>query len=76
MPNIDLCFSGWIRNAEVEYVYVVATGIQIDISEVSAETLIDNLENGTWAISLTECLDRCSKSKVEMFDYDSNEVTQ
>jgi len=40
MPSIDLCFQGWVRQAEVSEVIVVATGKKVDVSKIDVEHIV------------------------------------
>ncbi len=52
MPEIDLCFEGWIRNAKINSVIVAETGKRLNIEEVDAQTLCDKLMDGDWCVYL------------------------
>lgn len=73
MPTINLCFQGWIRGATIRQALNTKTGNTIDVSRMSSQKFVDKLNKGELAISLTEALDDCSNSSVELHDYEPTE---
>ena len=68
--NIDFCFQGWVRGAEVEEVTEVATGNKIQTSSLKPEAVIEGLEDGTYAIALGDYLYDNGRSEIEIHDFD------
>lgn len=56
MPKIDLCFQGWLRGVDVTKV-TDANGNPKDVSEVSAEDLVQMLTSGECFVSLADSID-------------------
>jgi hypothetical protein len=54
--QVDFCFSGWMRNANINTVYNVAEGVDINVESMDSETVMQNLQSGKWAIDLIETL--------------------
>ncbi|MFA5234738.1 MAG: hypothetical protein WC390_10095 [Sulfurimonas sp.] len=69
MPRISFGFYGWVRGANITTVYDIKLGKDVDVSDVPGKTVVENLENGTWSISLTDSLSDNVSSEVEIFDY-------
>ena len=75
MPKINLCFQGWLQGIEVNQIF--ATGeleTPINVSNISSQQLVRQLQSGEWAISLKEALNTdCDDEEIEIFDYEDNE---
>lgn len=69
MPRIDLCFSGWIRGANVETAMNPTNGASVDVSNMPASELIEKLTSGELCMSLADALDNTRSSEVELFDF-------
>lgn len=74
MPKITFSFSGWVRNAPVERALEVATGNEIDVSQMSSEELMAKLEAGELAISFAEAYGNSSDVDIEIGDYSAEEA--
>jgi hypothetical protein len=71
MAQIGFCFQGYVRGAEVERVTVSETGESLDVSDFSAEEIIEKLQSGEWCISLGDFLYANRKdSEIEAHDFD------
>jgi len=68
MPSIDLCFQGWVRQAEVSEVIVVATGKKVDVSKIDVEHIVQMLNDRIWAISLSDYVNHGFHEEIELFD--------
>ncbi len=72
MPNIDLCFQGWVRGADMETATDVNTMEEVDVSSMSATELIKKIDDGILCISLNDALDVSSKIEIEIFDIEES----
>lgn len=72
MAKLNFCFSGWVNGANVNKVNIVKTGDEIDVSGETAETIIKNLCEGVWSISLEDHLYR--NSDVDISDYEESDL--
>ena len=72
MPRITFSFSGWVKNTPVESVLEVATGNEIDVSQMSSEDLIAKIEAGELAISFTEAYGNSSDVDIEISDFSAD----
>jgi hypothetical protein len=70
--QVDFCFSGWMRNANINTVYNVAEGVDINVESMDSETVMQNLQSGKWAIDLIETLrnNPNAEANQEVFDFD------
>ena len=69
--KINLCFQGWLRGAELEYVFNSDTGEQIELENVSVDVVVDRLTSGVWCMSLHDVLDNADDSEIELHDYEA-----
>ena len=71
MAQIDFCFQGYVRGADVEKVTITETGESLDVSGFSAEEIVEKLRAGEWCISLGDFLyDNRKDSEIELHDFD------
>ena len=68
MPQIDLCFQGYLRGANVTKA-TDADGKEVDVSQMDAKELAAKLDKGVLFISLGEHLYESRKNEIEMFDF-------
>jgi hypothetical protein len=69
MPKIDLCFSGWLRGANVEQA-LDANGDIVDVSGMDSEELVRKLNASALFVSLASCLGDNDEEEVELFDFE------
>lgn len=69
MPQINLCFQGWLRGVEIKQVFDVH-GEPVDVSEVSSKEVADKLKSGEWSISLHDALDNADDSEIQLHDFE------
>ena len=70
MPQIDLCFSGWVRGAEVSKATDI-NGEAVDVSEMPAKELVEKLSTGKLFVTLGDYLyDNHREAEIEIFDYE------
>ena len=76
MPKINLCFSGWVRGADVtKATRDTDTGTEsVDVSDMPAEELARKLKAGELFISLGDHLYDADDNEIEMFDFTASEV--
>ena len=67
--KISFTFSGWVENAEIEKVTEVATGKDVDITQVDNETILKNFESGKWAIGFVDAYENSNKTDCDMTDF-------
>lgn len=72
MPEIHFSFSGWVNSALITEAYNIKSGEKVDVSKMDAKELINKIESGELAISLSDALDSCASSEVELFDYEES----
>lgn len=72
MPKISFGFSGYCNGVEVSEVSETATGNKVDVSQMDAETLIKNLNEGLWCLSLGDYLYEGRKNEIEMVDFEAD----
>lgn len=73
MPAIDFNFQGYIRGANVETVYDIASGAEVDVSLLSAEEVVTKLKAGEWSLSLVDYLhEDVRHTEIELFDYEAH----
>jgi hypothetical protein len=71
MPKIDLCFQGWLRNADVATATSV-DGETVDVSNMDASELASKLSKGELFVSLGDLLDTTEDSEIEIFDFEES----
>mgnify|MGYP003332393566 CR=1 FL=1 len=71
MPKIDLCFSGWVRNAEVVKATTV-DGKAVDVTDMESSELASKLRAGELFVSLAELLDETDDTEIELFDFEES----
>jgi len=71
MPRISLCFQGHVNGANIDTAIDSKTNQEVDVSGMSSEELIQKLDNGELAVSLTDAMNDCDNSGAELFDYDT-----
>ena len=73
MPQVSLCFQGYLRGVEVEHVFDV-NGEPVDVSEVSSKELTEKLKSGEWSMSLHDALDNADDSEIQLHDFEEYDV--
>jgi hypothetical protein len=68
MPKLDLCFSGWLRGADIKKA-TDQNGKTIDVVGMPADELAKKLNAGELFISLGDHLYNSNDSEIEMFDF-------
>ena len=69
MPQVSLCFQGYLRGVEIEQVFDV-DGESVDVSEVSSKEIADKLKSGEWSMSLHDALDNADSSEIQLHDFE------
>ena len=72
MPNIDLCFSGWLRGADITTA-TNSAGEKVDVSKMKSSELAEMLNNGLLTIALGDYLYQSQDAEIEMFDFAPSE---
>jgi hypothetical protein len=72
MPSIDLCFSGWLRGADITTATNYA-GEKVDVSQIKPSELAEMLNNGLLTIALGDYLYQSQDAEIEIFDFSSSE---
>jgi len=70
MPKISFCFSGWVNGANVSVVMDVASGQEVDVTDLTVNEVVERLLSGEWALSLWDGMNNCDSSEAELFDYE------
>ena len=71
MPKINLSFSGWVNSANISKAYRVATNEDVDVSDLTSVELVDKLQKGELALTLSDALDNCDNNEIDIFDYEA-----
>jgi hypothetical protein len=71
MPQIDFCFSGWVRGAKITRATDVE-GKKVDVSKMESSVLASKLTKGELFISLGDYLYDNRDNEIEMFDFEEN----
>lgn len=80
MPKIDFNFQGYIRGADVEAVYEIISGREVDVRNKSAKDVVAKLNDGTWSLALVDFLPGnfesqhvdIADSEIELHDYEAH----
>jgi hypothetical protein len=73
MPHIDFNFQGYVRGANVEIVYDVGSGEEVDVSKLTADEVASKLKAGMWTISLVDYLhEDVRHTEIEISDYEAH----
>jgi hypothetical protein len=71
MPKVSFSFSGWVRDAEITKAMNLANGGEdIDVSHLTRDELVEKLNSGELAISLSDAMDNSKESDAEISDYE------
>jgi len=71
MPHVSFSFKGWVSGASVDKATDTQTLEDVDVSGLTDDEFVQQLNDGKLLLSLDDCLSDCKKSEVEIFDYES-----
>lgn len=69
--GFKICFSGWASGIEDIEITDVKSMSPADIRGLSTTDIVSKLNSGEWSVSLSECLQACRKSEVDIFDIEA-----
>ena len=73
MAKIDLCFSGWVRGADIDWATNV-NGEKVCVANLPAEELARKLEAGELFVSLGDYLYNSNDdAEIQLFDFEATE---
>lgn len=68
MPQISMCFQGWLRGVDIKTVFDVH-GKSVDVSDRHSQEVVGKLTSGEWSVRLRDHLGQSDAEEIQIHDF-------